>query len=316
MSALLDRPKQITVIDEFARYLEASTNTSNHHQREANTKIMESFGRCGGIVRPQQYSTMTLKKEAADTIKDRKIYNPALTLLAITTPDKLYKSLGLESVKDGFINRFIISISEAERDVRNHKEMLDVPERIVNWIKTVANRNPVMHNSAEEAIPIVITFTSEAKAMELEFQKYCIKAANSLDKYNMAELTGRSNEVAMRVGLIHALSRNPNTDTIEKEDMEWAIGYVKTCLEKTMSVMKMNISSSPFEAHKKEVLAALRERSPEFIRLSDMRKQNPFSQHQKKYLQEILDALVESDLADERPSTGVGKPTKEYVAIA
>jgi hypothetical protein len=40
LSALLDRPKHYTAIDEFGRYLAASNGNSNQNQLAANTKIM------------------------------------------------------------------------------------------------------------------------------------------------------------------------------------------------------------------------------------------------------------------------------------
>jgi hypothetical protein len=316
MSAMLDRPKHITVIDEFGRYLEASANANNHHQQQANTAIMEAFGRCGGITRPMNYSSMSVKKEAADAIKDRKVYNPSITLLAMTTPDRLYSSLGLKAVKDGFINRILISISDTTRDIRLHKDRMEVPERIIDWAKAITLRNPEIHNAAEEASPVTINFTADAAKSEVEFQRYCIAEANKLDKHNMAELTGRSNEIAMRISLIHALSRNPKTETVEKEDMDWAISYVKKCLEKTIAVMKMNISGSEHESDKKEILQALRDASPAYVRFSAMLKQSPYSKYKKEDLKKIMDTLVEAGLVDEKVSAGVGKPTREYMAIS
>lgn len=315
LSALLDRPKHITVIDEFGRYLEASNSVTNHHQKEANTKIMESIGRCGSIMRPKQYSTMTLKKEAADVMKDRKIYNPALTILAMTTPDRFFQNLGMAAIKDGFINRFIIHISDSPRKITKRNPPLDVPQSIINWAKSIDMRNPTIHNSSEEPNFVTLTFTSDAMESQYKFQQYCIDCANALDKFGISELSGRSNEMAMKVSLIHALSRNPNSMTVEKEDIDWAINYIKISLEKTMSVLKMNISGSDHESDKKEILQALRSSSPEYVRFSSMLKQSPYSKHKKKDLEIILNALVESGLADERQSIGNGRPTKEFVAI-
>ena len=93
-SALLDRPKHLSVIDEFGRYLEAGRDLGkgNTHQREANTKLMESIGRAHSVMRPPTYSTMTLKKKDADEMKARYVHNPAITLLTMTTPDTLFRT--------------------------------------------------------------------------------------------------------------------------------------------------------------------------------------------------------------------------------
>lgn len=314
-SALLDRPKHICIIDEFGRHLEASKSNGNHHHKEANTKLMEAIGRCHSVMRPSTYSTMSLKKDAADHMKDRRVHNPAITMLTMTTPVTLFNALDLTAIQDGFVNRFIINISSAERAVRRHKPPIDVPQKILDWVNTIINRNPIMHLASEVPEAIILNFDESAIALQDEFQQFCVDKANSLEKQGISEITGRSNEMAMRISLIVALSRDPMATNITKEDMAWSIEYVKNCLEKTLVLIRSSMNGSLFEKHKKEVLFALRDSSPEYVRLSSMRKVMPYSQHQKKYLQEILDALVESELADSKQSNGAGRPTLEYVAL-
>ncbi len=317
-SALMRAPKHLSIIDEFGRYLEASASTKfgNFNQREANTKLMEAIGRAHSVMRPPNYSTMTLKKADAEKLDNRVVHNPAITLVAMTTPSTLFKTLDMGSIKDGFINRFIISISTAERSIRKHKDPIDVPESIKAWTTAIINRAKINHNAAES--PQFITLSFETKAIEAQedFQRYCIDTANMLDSYGMAELTGRANEMAMRLALIVALSSDPNATEILEEHMLWSIAYVKKAMDETISRLKMTISASSFESHKKETLQALRDMSPSWIKFSAMNKTTPFAQHPRKYLQEILDALVDAELIDVRQAetSARGRPTKEYRA--
>lgn len=317
-SQLLIKPKHITVIDEFGRHLESAANIKggDHHKRDANTKLMEAIGRCHNVMRPQAYSTMTLKKSDAEAIQNRVIYNPAITLVGMSTPSTLYKTLGTGAIKDGFINRFIISISDAERSIRVHKPVIDVPQSIIDWVAKVQSRVKFEHLSSEEAQPVVIQFTQEAIAAQEDFQWYCVGVANDLETYGMEEISGRSNEMAMRLSLIAALSRDPMAEFIEKEDIEWAIAYVKYNLDKTINKLKMTISSSDYEGHKKEFLQALRDAGGWVMR-SNMIKQAPYSAHPRKYIDEILTDLVDAGLIEERQAeTGKrGRPSKEYMAI-
>lgn len=318
-STLLDRPKHISVIDEFGRYLEAGRDMGkgNQHQREANTKLMEAITRSPSVIRPPSYSSMTLKKDAAEAIKNRYVHNPAITLLTMTTPDTLFKTLDMGAIKDGFINRFIISISDAERSVRMHKPPIDVPERILNWIYAVTARNDNPHIAMEPASPIVIEFCNEALDMSHKFQLECIEKANSLDKFGMGELPMRGNEMAMKVSLICALSRDPNAKSINVKDMEWSINYVRKCMFSTIDSLKFTISHSEFEQHKKEVLSDLRKRGADGITWAQMQKTAPYSQHKTKYLKEILDAIKDADLAGDepyQPKKG-GRPTIKWMAI-
>lgn len=316
-SQLLIKPKHMSIIDEFGRNLESSSNVKggDHHRREANTKLMEAIGRCHTVMRPQSYSTMTLKKSDAEALNDRIVNNPAITLLGMSTPSTLFKTLGMGAIKDGFVNRFIISISDAERTIRKHKPMIDTPQSIIDWAQKVqARAYDQEHISSEKPNTIEIKFTSEAMKAQEEFQWFCVDKSNKLEKFGMEELPGRSNEMAMRIALICALSRDPMADFIEKCDMEWAIKYVKACLEKTIDKLKVTISSSEYEGHKKEFLTALRD-AGDWVRRSHMIKNAPYSAHPKKYIDEILDDLENAELVQSRMSNGAGRPTKEYVAI-
>lgn len=318
-SALLDKPRHISVIDEFGRYLEAGRDMKggNHNQREANTKLMESIGRAHSVIRPPTYSSMTLKKDQAAELKNRQVFNPSITLLTMTTPETLFRTLDMGAIKDGFVNRFIISISDAQRSVRKHMQPIYVPMKISEWIAAVTQRHGKLHSAADPAMPVVLEFSDQAMQKQNEFQQYCVDKANYLERFGMAELPGRSNEMAMRLSLIVALAKNPGAVVISGDDMDWSIAYIKSCLEATIEKLKVSISSSEFEGDKKEILADLRDRGAEGITWTAMQKNAPYSKHRQKDLREILIALREADLAVDEPftSTKGGRPTVRWMAI-
>lgn len=319
-SALLHKPKHISVIDEFGRYLESGRDLKkgNAHQREANTKLMEAIGRNNSVLRPPSYSTMTLKKEDAKNLVNRLIENPAITLLTMTTPDTLFSTLDMSAIKDGFINRFIISISSAERTIRRGgMGEIDVPQSILNWINAVTMRYNREHTASEPAEAHVIVIDNEAMEVQYEFQQYCIDQANYLERFGMSELPGRSNEMAMRISMIAALADDCTAEVIEAKHMKWAVNYVKGCLEQTMDKLKISISSSPFEHAKKEILHALREYEEHGITWARMQKTAPFSQHKPKDLKEILSALKDAELAEDTIHTTPkgGRPTSLWIPL-
>jgi phage/plasmid primase-like uncharacterized protein len=319
LSTLLDRPKHISIIDEFGRYLEAGKDMGKGTsiQREANTRLMEAFGRADGIIRAPSYSAMTMKKDAADAIKNRYIHNPSITLLTMTTPETLFKALDMGAIKDGFFNRFIVSLSDTPRGLRHHKEPMEVPDRITTWIKTIMARSPKAHIATEPAEPVVLQFSPEAFQAQLDFQIVMINKANELDAFGMGELPMRGNEMAMKLSLICALSKNPHAEEIELDDIEWAIRYVHGCMKKTISRLKITISSSGFEGDKKEILADLRSRSPDGITWAEMQKNAPYSQHKQRELKEILQALKDANLAGDEPykPEGAGRPSVKWIAL-
>lgn len=153
--------------------------------------------------------------------------------------------------------------------------------------------------------------------MQMEFQQYCIDQANYLERFGMAELTGRTNEMAMRLSLICALARDAQAREITAQDMQWGIDYIRHCLERTIDKLKISISHSDFEHDKKEILADLRQRAPDGLTWSQMQKTPPYSRHKPKDLKEIMQALKDADLAGEEPyqPEGGGRPTVLWKAL-
>jgi phage/plasmid primase-like uncharacterized protein len=314
-STLLRLPRHLAVIDEFGMYLESAGNAKNTNLMEANKELMGMIGRTDGIARPQAYSTMTLTKERADEMAERKVYNPSITMLAMTTPSKLYENLSSKNVHDGFLGRFVIYQSDAERDIGRMRTIIDVPQRIVEWIKAVTSRASRKNEIASERPEFVtVPFSRESEALHTEFDRFCVTLCNELERNRLEELPGRSNEMAMKLALIVALARDPYTNEIKPQDSEWAISYIKFCLLQTVEIFKMKVSGSQYEAEKKAILEAIKAYGAEGITLGAMHRTPPFSYPKKRDLTEILDALCESGLViyDDPPANGKpGRPSQK-----
>ncbi len=321
-STLLQKPRHLTVIDEFGRYLEASKAQKNSNLHEANTQLMQAITRCHSIMRPPSYSTMTLSKDKIGELQNRKVYNPSITLLSMTTPDTLFQNLDAGSVKDGFVNRFVISVSEAKRTVRTHKDPMEVPHRIKDWAQKIGERagekSSIAEITGERPSFITIAFSPEALAEQEAFQHYCIGVADRMEAFGLAEVSGRTVEMAMRIALIVSLARNPRAERIDADDMKWAITYMRMSLDTTVEILKSKISRSAHESDKKEILKAIRDCGEAGITFSRMVKTSPFSHHKAKDLKEILTALVDAELIDEEghKSGTRGRPTVRYWALA
>ena len=317
ISALMSKPRHISVIDEFSKNLEAAQNKyGSSHLMEANQKLMEAWGRCVGTMRPKAYSTIGVAKDKAKEIENIRIEDPSITLCAMSTPDDFFRVIGVREIKDGFLNRFIISISNAEREIRKHKEPLPVPESIIQWIKTINDRKGGNIDIAvEKPSSILLSFSQDAMQAQEDFQGYCIDIANKMEEMGISEISARSNESAMRLSLICALSENPMATIIDKKHMEWAIYWVKYNLDAIVTKLKMTVSTSEHEGNKKEILEAIRKKS-DGTTWTDMQKRVPYSKHKTKDLKEILLSLCDADLIiEEAYQSGRGRPTKIYKAI-
>ncbi|QDP62919.1 MAG: hypothetical protein Unbinned5081contig1002_24 [Prokaryotic dsDNA virus sp.] len=318
ISALQERPRHITIIDEFSKYLQASQNkNSGGHIAEANATLMQVIGRLEGKVRAKARASIGMTNAQKKELQNQTVSCPAITLLSMTTPDDLFGTIGVDAVKDGFINRFIICVSDAERSMPVDKEPMKVPESIINWESKIKKRKGLSEESPViDPNVIYIPFDDDCLDVQNKFHKECIDYANKNEKFGLAEISGRSAEMAYRLALIIALSENPDTESISAEHMQQAINWVKYNLERLIKELKTNVSSSKHEAAKKEILKALRA-SKKGVTKTRMFKQPPYSKYERKVLDEILSELREAELiVDETEKReGAGRPTIRWRSV-
>jgi phage/plasmid primase-like uncharacterized protein len=297
ISACQERPRHITIIDEFSKYLQASQNKhSGGHLAEANAALMQAIGRLEGKLRAKARATIGMSAAHKKELQNQYVINPAITLLSMTTPDDFFNTINIDAIKDGFINRFIICISDAERALPNEKEPLEVPDSIINWAGKIRERRGQSDESPVlEPKIITIPFNFDCNAVQAEFHKYCLECANKNERFGLSEISGRSAEMAYRLALIIALSENPNAERVQAHHMEKAIAWVKFNLERLIANLKMHVSTSMHEANKKEVLNALRQ-AKDGVTKSAMFKRPPFSKYERKVLDNILSELAEAEL--------------------
>ena len=318
-SALLTKPRHISVIDEFGRYLEATRNKGNSNLQEANTKLMEAIGRLSGILKPPSYSTMTLAKDLADAIRDRWINFPAITLATMTTPSTLIKNISSENVSDGFLGRFILHISHKEPQKPVHKDWIDVPKSITEWIEKI-DRLSLQNDEIATEEPSLIELSFDKKSLYLidEFEDYKLSLRKTLKPSGMDALPGRCVEFAMRLSIIVALAKNPETTIIDHESTAWSIKYIKFAFQQLIDLVNKHVSDSPYERNKKSTLEVIKSAGEIGIKQGELFKRPPLKALERDKRDKILSHLVSDGLiiqGDKKPGPGGGRPTIIWYAI-
>lgn len=237
LSALKIKPRHISITDEFARYLASTRSAGNVNKQDMQSVLMEVFGRLDGVLTGIGYSTRGMNADQIKEMVNSKVYNPAITLMGMTTPDHFYKTMSGTDVADGFLNRFLIVESDICRQIDRDTPQLEVPKRLINWIKdkavNFASDNTdgssleailTINDSAAEPFYKIIPFSKEAKSILKQMARDKIALMDKADSSGLSELFGRSREIAMRISLIVALSCNH--DEIKASDLEWARDYV------------------------------------------------------------------------------------------
>jgi len=320
MSCLLQKPRTISVIDEFGMYLKASKMAGSSNQHEANSVLMQAISRCASTLRAKSYSSITLTKKQAEELQSKEVENPSLTLVGITTPSTFFESVSQKDVLSGFLNRFVLHISDADFGVRKKTTKMDVPESIINWINAIQKRARDNGNTlplaSTEANPVVIDICDSAYEIQKEFELECVDMMRQLEKDGLEGLAGRANEMAMRISLICALSRDPQTKLVADVDMLWAVNYMRLSLEQLVKTVKKYMRQSEHDSDTMEVFEAIK-RSGGGIAYSDMlRMGGIFRKMQTKQLQAILQSLVDSEMLEViTVKSPRGRPTFFYKAL-
>ncbi|MFA7167667.1 MAG: DUF3987 domain-containing protein [Sphaerochaetaceae bacterium] len=263
ISALIDQPAHIGIIDEFGRLIESTNRANNSNKLDAQTIMMEAFGRLSSTLRPQGYSTMTMTDKQKQQMTDKEVQHPALTLMCMTTPDTFYGALSSSAISSGFLPRFLVVESDTGRQPSRRVESREVPEKLVKWVQRCATAHTPSGNLSDDfgplspPDPVVIPFEDAAWQEFERFEADIIKRQNLLDAFGIASMLGRTKEIAMRLSLIVAVSCGHAQ--ILEEDAEWAIRYVKFYANQTINKIRARISNTDFEAIVKEVVEVIRD---------------------------------------------------------
>lgn len=260
LSALHDQPAHLTVIDEFGKALENASVKNNARDRSMLTALMEVWGRADGVLRPQGYSTFGMSARDAASFKERTVRNPALSLLAMTTPESFFESIGSAAARDGFLNRFLIVESEIGRQVGQHRAELAPPESVRTWAAQMRRQtdgalvNPD-GNATLEPSPTVVPMSPAALELFHQFEIECVGLMDEYEQAGLAEMFGRSNEIAMRLALVVALGCH--CEAIDGPHAAWAINYVRCHALRTVERLLSSVADSDFEHSKKQVLSLI-----------------------------------------------------------
>lgn len=311
MTELLRKPRCISIIDEFGMYLESAGAKGNANQKEANSYIMQAISRTHSTMQAKNYSGMT--GGAKTDMNDRYVKNPALSIVGLTTPSTFFDAISSKEIHSGFLNRFIISISDTQRAVRNDVEPMRVPDTIIDWIHAI-ERRAVAKTPIEVPVErpnfVEITISQPAKAIQRAFDQEMVDQMNAHDEDGLDGVFGRAAEMAQKVALICALSRDPQTEIVADVDMIWAVNYVRESYNQMLNAVANNISANQFDKDGKDILKVI-EAEPD-MRMTRTVIAKKFRGHSSYKLDEILKTLIDAGLLT-REMSGKGRPAEWYI---
>lgn len=235
-SALLRQPSHIAIIDEIGKLLKLSRAKGNANSEAAIDKLVEAFGKLGGVMRPPTYSTMTLSKAQAGAASAAQlVHNPAITLLGATTPATFYGSLTDDLVQDGFLGRLLVIESSQPRQLARFTDQTDPPPRVVAWCQKVAKPTTIATAGNLADLPMAempahtapMQIGADCHEMMRAFEAELNERKDALEPERLDVLLGRTLEKALRLAMIAAQADSPGATVVRPGHLEWAITYAR-----------------------------------------------------------------------------------------
>tara|TARA_R100000773_G_C4219090_1_gene117629 strand:- start:820 stop:2940 length:2121 start_codon:yes stop_codon:yes gene_type:complete len=321
-SILRYRPTQITIMDEFGKRLEAIGSQQNTNREDGIQTLMEAWGRCHGVLRPDNYSLMSVPEQFKEQAMNRVTYKPAITLVGLSVPQNFYKALNSGRIADGFLNRFLIIESKEPRKVQRLKAIKSAPIRIINWVNYIRRslsefEGLEQNNSELDVKPKTIPFSKESENLLEMFAEEIVKRQDVLEKDNLEPLLSRTREKSMRLALSCALAKNPDTKEIEADVTKWCIDYVRYYDLLFIEACRDKVASSATESKIKQVLSFIRSRGEDGISKREVDRHELFRSMKTYEVKEIIERLKNAGEIQEMDLRvgGKGRPTKRFVAV-
>jgi len=324
-SSLMDRPAHVGVIDEFGKLMESAQAFGNQIKSDAITMMMEVFGRAHGIVRPTSYSLMSMTKEQRDALQSRKICNPSIMLLSMTTPGTFYPALSQRWIADGFLGRFLTCESPIGRMPSVYPQTEAVPDAVTDWMLETSRASVIggvpVHLIMPSDVapdPIVMDFTTGAMASIRAFENDINAKMDSVQRHGLEVLLGRTVEKAMRLSMVVAMSEDASARTITDTHFQWAMDYAMACdsimVEKAMD----NIADSDFARVKNRCIELIRMAGSRGLTARELgKKSSAFDAMRPREQVEVLEAIERScDAAQMEIKTAANRGRKRVAWVA
>jgi len=320
LSALLRQPSHVTVIDEFGKVMEAAATKGAARAQSMLRALMEVWGRCDGTMRPQGFSTFGLSQRDADDLASKSIRNPALALIGMATPDSFYDSIGSASARDGFLNRFLLIEDQTGRQPAGHRRAVDVPAALTEWAQAARHLDGLINpdsNATMAPAPRCVPFSTASLGLLDAVEVDCVARMDALDEYGLAEMYGRTREIAMRLALIGACAEG--AEQIESSITSWAVEYVRHYTETAIERIRTTVADSEIDAARNQVLAAIKKSGGQGKTGRElMHVSRRFRSMNTRAQNDLLAGLQQNgDISRVSipPGSGRGKPRDAWVAI-
>lgn len=261
LSSLLSKPVHVTIIDEMGRKLKQAAGRDNSNAQGMLTALMEVFGMQDGVMSPQGYSKMGLKKDQSEEL-DKVVRRPSLTVVGLSTSHDFTEAIGYGDVASGFLNRFLIV--ETDHGIPMPRMVRDVPvgEQLRDWCResAAASSGTDLVGTADghdmPPQPVTVEFSQGALEELDQLTREIHEYRNRHKDSPLSAMKSRSREIVMRLSLI--VARSCGEAEISAASMRWARDFVTFYTDRIIRLLDERVSINDFHAICNRAIAIIR----------------------------------------------------------
>ncbi|WP_336492107.1 toprim domain-containing protein [Methylobacterium nigriterrae] len=252
---MADHPCCVATADEIGANLlgRMSHKNGNPHEHAMRGVFLELWSREQG----QSAFQLTRRAKAAE-VKDKAVQaipSPSLTLFGASTTEAFYSAVTVGSVRDGFLNRFLLveaaprakaqEAPASARVVPDHigQALWDIIPEGEGNLQTKLGNYQLMIKPCEDRLD----WQSEAvrqRALDFEEEILALGDANK----DCAPLMGRIFEYSVRLASLHAVSREGRAAKVTLSDLEWGAAWAVSSARVLLNGATRNMAGSDYEA--------------------------------------------------------------------
>lgn len=320
MGQLQFSPRHITVYDEFGRLLSSTGANGSTNLRDAQTLMMSLFGQLGGIARGAAYSINGKTEKQVEQMRKTRILRPAITLLGLSTPETFFDALSQDDVANGFLNRLLVVNSRQPRTMERPRPWKAIPRGLKMWMRDFglhgedAGFDDPSESPAEAEDPEVVEYTPAAMKLLDKIEAEVIDLQNAHDAVRLDGMFSRSREIAMRIALIVALSRDKTK--IDEVSLQWAWDYVIFYTKEMVENVRKMMGATKVTRSAEHLAQIIFDSGRKGLTLRDMgRVDIEFKRLDKRMSEEVLHILkTQYDIVFAKvKKAGKGRPAERYI---
>lgn len=321
LSALVEKPSQFSVLDEFGKMLQSAAVAQNYADRNTLKALMEVWGRADGVMRAVAYSTAGLSSRQAEDLAKRQVRNPSLSILAMSTGETLFAGLTSAAVADGFLSRLLTVHADRGRQMAQPVDQAPPPARLIEWaqnahagVERTGNLASISAPHDMDPTPIAMAFEPAALAQFEALERRTHQRMDDLEFEGLAEMLNRVTEMAMRLSMIVAGSCN--SLDISGYHAAWACQYVEHHSNRNIQMLRERLSEGPFDQLCKEICRLVLRAGAQGMTERDLDKSSrPWRASPERMRLDALSSLVRREeivRADIVSMSGRGRKRQAY----